>query len=168
MFNPSETPTPLVGISFVRVTEKTLRTLIPIVLESWQDPTQTSENARELLLSILDSERRSALYMAVEKGQAIGYTQIAIRYEYAEGATVYPVASLRTLYVQKRDDARPIALQLIKLAEGYVHQFGIREFVSDCERSDIQTYEYLTYAGYREVSERIHFHKRTDEPAPFS
>lgn len=158
----------LVGISFVRVTEKTLRTLIPIVLESWQDPSQTDENARELLLSILDSERRSALYMAVENGRAIGYTQIAIRYEYAEGATEYPVASIRTLYVRKRDNARAIALRLIKLAEGYVHQFGIREFVSDCERGDLQTYEYLMYAGYREVSERIHFHKRTDEPAPFS
>lgn len=92
-------------------------------------------------------------------GKAIGFANASIRYDYVEGCESSPIGYLEGVYIDDNYRNNNYARQLVEACENWAKSFGIKEFASDCELSNLDSLAFHLAIGFSEANRIICFKK---------
>jgi len=99
------------------------------------------------------------IFVAKENGQTIGFAQCQLRYDYVEGTESSPVGYLEGIFVKEEFRKKGFAKELLKTCEEWAKEKGCKEFASDCELENHESYKFHMSAGFKEANRVICFSK---------
>ncbi len=102
---------------------------------------------------------RAAIFLAEEKGMAIGFAQCQLRVDYVEGSSSSPVGYLEGIYVQPPFRGRGIARALLLACEDWAREQGCAEFASDCAIDNTGSRRFHQRTGFAEAGRIVCFIK---------
>ena len=115
------------------------------------------ELIREMEEAIAGSN--SAVMLAYQGSEAVGFAQCQLRFDYVEGTSSSPVGYLEGLYVAEGFRKQGTVRKLIQACEEWSREKGCREFASDCELDNEESLAMHLKLGFAEANRIICFHK---------
>ena len=106
------------------------------------------------------ADKESAVFLAFEKEEAVGFAQCALRRDYVEGTNTSPVGFLEGVFVREEYRRRGIAKALVKACENWAKESGCTEFGSDCEIDNLESQRFHEHIGFAEVGRTVWFAKK--------
>lgn len=103
--------------------------------------------------------KNGTIFIYYYKEEIVGFSQVEIRHDYVEGTNFSPVGYLEGVYVKDEYRMMGIGRELVKACEKWVKNRNIKEFASDCELKNIDSYKFHTAIGFCEVNKIICFKK---------
>jgi aminoglycoside 6'-N-acetyltransferase I len=91
-----------------------------------------------------------------------GFIEVSLR-NYAEGCKTSPVAYIEGWYVDQDLRRGKLGSQLVKAAEAWARNHGLKEIASDTQIDNMVSFHAHTALGYAEVDRIVCFRKRLDE-----
>ena len=107
---------------------------------------------------VLASDDEWAFLAIDEKGEAVGFAEIAIR-KYANGCESQPVPFLEGIWVDPRFRRSGIGQRLIAYIEKFVAARGFREIGSDALIGNVSSHAAHAAWGFAETERVVYFHK---------
>ncbi len=101
----------------------------------------------------------SALFLATESGEAIGFAQAQLRRDYVEGTHSSPVGYLEGIFIREEHRGRGHARALLRACENWAEERGCTEFASDCELHNEASLSFHRKLGFSEANRIIFFTK---------
>ena len=98
-------------------------------------------------------------YIAEDKNKVVAFAQFGLRFDYVEGTTSSPVGYIEGVYVQKEYRNMKIAAKMVKLGEQWAKQKGCLQMASDCELTNVGSYNFHNKIGYSEANKIVCFKK---------
>ncbi|WP_296142815.1 aminoglycoside 6'-N-acetyltransferase [uncultured Anaerococcus sp.] len=89
----------------------------------------------------------------------VAFANASLRYDYVEGTESTPVGYLEGIFVEKGYRKQNIAKELVKTCESWAKDMGCKEFASDCELSNLDSYDFHLAIGFSEANRIICFKK---------
>lgn len=105
---------------------------------------------------------KSVIYIYFDEIDAIAFAQCQLRYDYVEGTENSPVGYLEGIYVEEEYRQKGIASRLLKKCEKWSKSIGCKEFASDCELENLESFNFHLSLGFHEVNKIICFTKKLD------
>jgi aminoglycoside 6'-N-acetyltransferase I len=139
------------------VSEENLKQLTELVLELWDDC--SFEEEFENYKSIIDSGKE-VCYLVKDQESYIAFVHVSIRNDYVEGATDLPVAYVEGIYVKPNYQKQGIAKELIKVAEDWANQMGLKQLASDTDIANSNSIDFHNKNGFIEVERIVCFIKK--------
>ncbi len=102
----------------------------------------------------------SALFLATENGEAIGFAQAQLRRDYVEGTHSSPVGYLEGIFIREEHRGRGHARALLRACENWAKEQGCTEFASDCELHNEASLSFHRKLGFSEANRIICFTKK--------
>lgn len=131
-------------------------TVAKLAIQMWEDNV-LEELATELAELIGNSE--AAVFLGTVDGQAIGFAQCQLRYDYVEGTETSPVGYLEGIFVEEKFRKQGYAKQLLAACENWAKEQGCTEFASDCELDNTGSLKFHLSLGFEEANRVICFTK---------
>lgn len=110
--------------------------------------------------SELLSKEDAQIFLKYEKDVPVGFAQCQLRYDYVEGTETTPVGYLEGIFVKEGCRNRGYAKELLKECETWAREKGCREFASDCELDNDDSFRFHMAAGFIEANKIICFTKK--------
>lgn len=101
-----------------------------------------------------------AFFLAEDGGEAVGFAQCQLRYDYVEGTNTSPVGYLEGIYIREEYRHQGHGRQLLRACEQWAAQQGCREFASDCELDNAESLRFHLHMGFGEANRIICFTKQ--------
>jgi len=101
----------------------------------------------------------SKIFIAYHDNEAIGFAQCQLRHDYVEGTSSSPVGYLEGLFVKEEFRKQGFARKLIHACEKWSRDKECREFASDCELDNEESFEMHKKLGFIETNRIICFKK---------
>jgi aminoglycoside 6'-N-acetyltransferase I len=139
------------------VSEENLKQLTELVLELWDDCSFEEEFVN--YKSIIDSGKE-VCYLVKDQESYIAFVHVSIRNDYVEGATDLPVAYVEGIYVKPNYQKQGIAKKLIKVAEDWANQMGLKQLASDTDIANSNSIDFHNKTGFIEVERIVCFIKK--------
>lgn len=117
------------------------------------------EHRRELAEALANTGSRIAFLAMNTQGEATGFAEAALRYDYVNGCETSPVVFLEGVYVRPADRRRGIAARLCEAVAAWGRSIGCDEFASDALLENTKSHEFLKAVGFQE-RERVIFYRR--------
>lgn len=140
-----------------------LKDWVSMALKLWPgeegSPDKAKEEMRAELSGILESPRDTALLVRDLAGQAVGFVNLSLCYEYVPGANRFPVAYVEGLYVAENRRRQGIGRFLIKQAEAWAIANGCTQMGSDVLIENEESCQFHTRVGFSEVERVVCFIK---------
>jgi aminoglycoside 6'-N-acetyltransferase I len=140
-----------------KVTHSNLFQAARLAAQLW--PHHTPEEMAEDL-SPIPSNPDTALFLAYDGSEAIGFAQCQLRRDYVEGTDSSPVGYLEGIFVRKEYRRMGIAKQLLAACEAWAKDNGCTEFASDCELTNCDSFRFHLALGFLEANRIICFTKK--------
>lgn len=102
---------------------------------------------------------QSRFFLKFAGSQAVGFAQCQLRHDYVEGTETSPVGYLEGIFLREDFRRRGYGRQLITACEGWAREQGCREFASDCEVHNDDSFRFHMGAGFTEANRIICFVK---------
>lgn len=100
----------------------------------------------------------------LSKGQVlqlhIGFTQCQLRNDYVEGTSTTPVGYLEGIFIMKNYRNRGYARGLLNECEMWAKDNGCKEFASDCEIDNNDSFKFHKTMNFTEANRVICFTKK--------
>ena len=125
-------------------------------------PDHSTEEMEEEF-SALIANNDIAVFLAEGEGQAIGFAQCQLRWDYVEGTDSSPVGYLEGIFVREEYRRRGIARQLFAACEAWAMEQHCTEFASDCELDNYESFRFHLALGFLEANRIICFTKHIGE-----
>lgn len=110
--------------------------------------------------SLLKSDRQ-AIFLAFDSEKAAGgFAHCSLRNDYVEGTNGGSIGYLEGIYVLPEYRLRGIAKSLVAQCEDWARKNGCKEFASDCELKNTDSYRFHLNIGFQEVNRMICFTKK--------
>ncbi len=138
------------------ISAQNVKSLTQLVLELWNDC--LFEEEFENYKSIIRSENEIC-YLAREAEQYIAFIHLSIRNDYVEGAIDLPLAYVEGLYVKPEYQKQGIAKELMKVAENWAIQKGLKQIASDTDFGNSTSIDFHKKIGFIEVGRIVCFIK---------
>ena len=140
-----------------KATHAELSDVASLALKLW--PNHTFD---EFLQEFIDyiNEPSSAVYVAQSNDAIIGFAHVALRHDYVEGTASSPVGYLEGIYIEEPYRNKGFASQLVKACEAWSIEQGCKEFASDIEIDNNESYEFHLKNGFIEANRLICFSKK--------
>ena len=106
------------------------------------------------------ADKESAVFLAFEKEEAVGFAQCALRRDYVEGTNSSPVGYLEGIFVTESHRRRGYAKLLLAACQVWAKEKGCREFASDCELVNEESLRFHLKMGFEEANRIICFTKQ--------
>ena len=120
--------------------------------------TSVEEHLKEMREILADPT--SAILVAVRPdGGLCGFLEASQR-KYADGCDTSPVGYIEGWYVDPDQRRQKIGAELVRAAENWARQSGLKEMASDCEINNEISLKAHLALEYEEVERAIHFKKR--------
>ncbi len=139
-----------------RAGKRALSDVAALAAKLWEHP--AGELAAEF--SELLEQGNAALFLARQKGEAVGFAQCQLRRDYVEGSSTSPVGYLEGVYVEPAHRQRGVAAALLHACEVWAKRRGCTEFASDCELENADSLRFHQSLGFREANRIICFTKK--------
>ena len=120
---------------------------------------QTMLAIRDELENIPLCDIQRDMLLAMENGQPIGFAQCSLRHDYVEGTSSSPVGYLEGIFVREEYRRRGYGTELLRACEAWAANRGCREFASDCELDNADSFRFHMAAGFLEANRVICFVK---------
>lgn len=128
-----------------------------LAAELWPDhPYEEMYEEYALLLNRQDA----AVFLLLCDGENAGFAQCQLRRDYVEGTESSPVGYLEGIFVREEYRRRGFARKLLKACEAWAETMGCREFASDCELVNLESYRFHLSMGFLEANRVICFTKK--------
>lgn len=134
-----------------------LEILAGLARQLW--PQHTMEALQEEFLPLLARED-AVFFLAYDRETAVGFAQCQLRQDYVQGTSGAPVGYLEGIFVQPSHRRRGYARALVTACEAWATARGCREFASDCELANVESYRFHRAIGFQEAGRIICFVKR--------
>lgn len=108
------------------------------------------------------AQGKAALFLAVEKGETVGFAHCSLRHDYVAGTATSPVGYLEGIYVQPELRGQGVGKALLRACEAWALEMGCREFASDCLLENTQSLGFHLGVGFSEVERLICFAKKLE------
>ncbi|HBL85478.1 MAG: hypothetical protein A2Y17_06170 [Clostridiales bacterium GWF2_38_85] len=102
-------------------------------------------------------------FLALDNGKFVGFSHCAVRHDYVEGTNGGNVGYLEGIFVLPEYRRKGIAKHLLALCEGWSREKGCKEFASDCEIGNTESYNFHIKMNFSEANRVICFAKRIDD-----
>ena len=140
-----------------RMQPSDLAALVDLALALWPDHSR-EEMAAELG-PLLEAED-AAIFGWREGDQWEAFAQCQLRRDYVEGCETSPVGYLEGIFVRAPWRGKGVAKALLERCQAWAKEQGCREFASDCELDNMDSFRFHLAAGFREAGRIICFTKR--------
>lgn len=120
-----------------------------------------SHSVGELIakFSEIISNDRSQFFLKYENDIPIGFAQCQLRYDYVEGTTTTPVGYLEGIFIKDGYRNKGYAKELLSECEAWAKENGCKEFASDCEINNIDSFQFHKAMNFTEANRIICFTK---------
>jgi aminoglycoside 6'-N-acetyltransferase I len=122
-------------------------------------------NATEMREYLADPDRYGVFLATRPDGSFAGFVEVSLRPNYRAGSHP-PIGYLEGLFVDGPYRRRGIGRALVRAAEGWARERGVREMGSDAFPSNHQSRAAHHSYGYRERERLIVFQKRLSHARP--
>lgn len=142
----------------VRTAERSdLKILTDLALQLWE-----GASANDLFdeLSEVISKENTRFFLKIESEEPVGFAQCQLRYDYVEGTETTPVGYLEGIFVERGYRGRGYAKELLAHCEEWAKSKGCREFASDCEIDNADSFHFHKAMNFTEANRIICFTKR--------
>ena len=89
----------------------------------------------------------------------VGFAQCSLRYDYVEGTKTSPVGYLEGIFVKEEFRNKGYAKELLAACETWAKEKGCKEFASDCEIDNIDSFCFHKAMNFTESNRIICFTK---------
>ena len=108
---------------------------------------------------ICANPERWATFVAVADGQAVGFVETGLRFDYVNGTTTSPVGFIEGIYVIESARRRGVARELVDAAEQWARERGCTEMASDSLLENTGSHAMHRALGYAESDRVVYFVK---------
>lgn len=122
------------------------------------DESSVDELADEF--SELLSKDNAQIFLKYENDVPVGFAQCQLRYDYVEGTETTPVGYLEGIFVQESYRSRGYAKELLNKCEDWAKDKGCKEFASDCELDNDNSFLFHKAMNFTEANRIICFTKK--------
>jgi len=151
------------ALTVSEVTQADLDEWVSLALRLWPDEESNPEKAclemEAELLGILRSPRDTGFLTRDRQGQAVGFINLSLCYDYVPGADHFPVAYVEGIYVADKSRRKGIGLALLKRAEQWAIDNGCTQLGSDVLIENEESCRFHTQVGFKEVERVVCFIK---------
>ncbi len=121
----------------------------------------TGAEFAELVVEFSDSMRNenSAFFIKFDDDKPVGFAEAGLRFDYVEGTDSSPVGYLEGIYVLPEYRRRGFARALVDECEKWAKSKNCTEFGSDCELSNVESFNFHKGIGFLEANRIICFVK---------
>lgn len=102
---------------------------------------------------------KSVFFLKYENDLPIGFAQCQLRYDYVEGTNTSPIGYLEGIFVKEGYRNKGYAKELLGECEAWAKENGCREFASDCEIDNINSFHFHNAMNFIETNRIICFIK---------
>lgn len=99
-------------------------------------------------------------FLAYHQEEPAGFAQCQLRHDYVEGTDSSPVGYLEGIFVKEEYRHRGYAKELLGECEKWALEKGCREFASDCEADNADSFRFHMGMGFTEANRIICFTKK--------
>ena len=111
------------------------------------------------LTEIIQSSRQAGFLIRNKNGQAIGFMNLSLRYDYVPDATQSPVGYVEGIYVKAEYRNQGVGAALINYAEQWAYEQGCIQLALDALLDNPASHEFYAKVGFREVERVVFFIK---------
>ena len=132
-------------------------TVAELALNMWSSHTvgELTTDFEQLLV-----DQNSAVFLLYIEGNAVGFAQSQLRFDYVEGTDSSPVGYLEGIYIASDFRNKGYGKTLLRACEQWAKERGCKEFASDCELDNNQSLTFHLHSGFDEVNRIICFAKK--------
>ena len=139
-----------------KATSEDRRILAELAVQMWDNHTVDElEIEFEETLNSDDAE----FFIKYVDNKPIGFAQCSLRVDYVEGTDSSPVGYLEGIFVDVNYRNKGYAKELLHACEKWAKDMGCREFASDCELDNIDSFKFHMAMGFDEANRIICFRK---------
>lgn len=120
-----------------------------------------SHSVEELVheFSEILSGGKAVFFLQYENDMPVGFAQCQLRYDYVEGTGTTPVGYLEGIFVKEGHRHKGYARALLAECEAWAGERGCREFASDCEIGNTDSFLFHKAMHFSEANRIICFTK---------
>lgn len=137
-----------------------LHAVAEMAVQLW--PKHSREEMVEEFSELLRSQDAAVFLISLD-GDPVGFAQCQLRHDYVEGTHASPVGYLEAIYVKEAFRRRGYARRLLAACESWAKSQGCKEFASDCELTNEDSYRFHLSVGFMEANRIICFTKEIQE-----
>ena len=137
-------------------TDKYIEVMVPLIFQLWPD--NTKDEAIEIIEEYLYGEETGAFVHFVDN-QCVGLALCSLRHDYVEGCKSSPVGYLEGIVVDAQFRKHGIARVLCAECEQWAKDKVCKEFASDCEITNEDSFRFHLNIGFDEENRIICFKK---------
>ena len=130
--------------------------LAGLALQLW--PYNSLRSLREEFEKLAEDED-AVCFIQYEDEKPVGFAQCQLRRDYVEGTKTSPVGYLEGIFVPEAYRHRGYAKALLESCEAWAKEQGCREFASDCELENDDSFRFHLAMGFEEANRIICFQK---------
>lgn len=106
------------------------------------------------------SQEDAQVFLKYENDTPVGFAQCQLRRDYVEGTETTPVGYLEGIFVLESHRRRGYARQLLNACEAWAKDKGCKEFASDCELDNQDSFRFHMAMDFTEANRIICFTKK--------
>lgn len=108
----------------------------------------------------LITEDSAIIFLKYDNDIPVGFAQCQLRSDYVEGTETSPVGYLEGIFIMEGYRHRGYAKELLKECEKWAKDKGCKEFASDCEIENIDSFRFHMAMNFTEANRIICFTKK--------
>ena len=119
-----------------------------------------AEHQHDIERTFLHGGPSAAAFVAVVKGEVVGFAEASLRHDYVNGCKSSPVAFLEGIFVAPTIRRRGIARALCEAVEEWGRGAGCLEFASDTSPENEASQQLHLSLGFEETQRVVFYRKR--------
>ncbi len=108
----------------------------------------------------LITEDSAIIFLKYDNDIPVGFAQCQLRSDYVEGTETSPVGYLEGIFIMEGYRHRGYAKELLKECEKWAKDKGCKEFASDCEIDNMDSFRFHMTMNFTEANRIICFTKK--------
>lgn len=139
-----------------KATNNDIRILAKMAAQLWDNHT-VDELENEFIETF--NNQQLVFFIKYLKNTPIGFAQCQLRTDYVEGTESSPVGYLEGIFVKEDYRNKGYAKELLCACEKWAKDKGCKEFASDCELDNINSFKFHIAMAFNETNRIICFKK---------